>query len=125
MQDAAAVRSSTSDTAPAVEAGMRSRDRGVAVMLTAAVLEALRLRLKHYLAQQPHWHDEASLVVNIFEKSARELLGPLESAQAAAPGFLLLERGMHVRFGRSELAMRLPSLLASLAGLALFAVLTW
>ena len=43
------------------------------------------LRLKHYAAAGPYWHDEASLVVNIFEKTAADLLGPLESAQAAAP----------------------------------------
>ena len=99
--------------------------RALAWPLALAMLLGVGLRLKHYLARHAYWHDEASLVLNIFEKNATELLGPLESAQAAAPGFLLLERGVHVLLGRSELAMRLPPLIASLGGIAIFAWLAW
>src|SRR5688572_26123385 len=99
--------------------------RVIAVLLAAAVALGVGLRLKQYFARNAYWHDEASLVLNIFEKTAAQLLGPLDSAQAAAPGFLLIERGVHVLFGRSELAMRLPPLIASFAGIAVFALLAW
>ena len=99
--------------------------RVITLLLAAAIALGVGLRLKHYFARNAYWHDEASLVLNIFEKSAAQLLGPLDLAQAAAPGFLLLERGVHVLLGRSELAMRLPPLLASMAGIALFALLAW
>jgi len=99
--------------------------RAVTLLLAAAILLGVGLRLKHYFARHAYWHDEASLVLNIFEKNAKQLLGPLDLAQAAAPGFLLLERGVYVLLGRSELAMRLPPLLASLAGIAIFSWLAW
>ena len=107
------------------ETRARHSPRAIALLLAAAIALGVGLRLKHYFARNAYWHDEASLVLNIFEKSAAQLLGPLDSAQAAAPGFLLLERGVHVLLGRSELAMRLPPLLASMAGIAIFALLAW
>lgn len=101
------------------------KHRTLVLLLLAAVLLGIGLRLRQYALKNAYWHDEASLVVNIFEKTALELLGPLESAQAAAPGFLLAQRAMHVMLGRSELAMRLLPLLAAIAGMLLFARLAW
>ena len=63
------------------------RQRAYRLMLVAVVL-GIGLRLRQYLAQQPYWHDEAMLVLNIFDKDASGLLGPLDSAQAAPPGFM-------------------------------------
>ena len=100
--------------------------RAVTLLLALTIAVGVGLRLKHYFARTAYWHDEASLVLNVFEKTALQLVGgPLDSAQAAAPGFLAIERGVHVLLGRSELAMRLPPMLAAVAGIALFAHLAW
>jgi hypothetical protein len=128
MQDAVASNSSAprdADAAASAGVAAHARTRAISLLLAAAIVLGVGLRLKHYFARNAYWHDEASLVLNIFEKTATELMGPLSSAQAAAPGFLLLERGVYVLLGRSELAMRLPPLLASMAGIALFALLAW
>jgi hypothetical protein len=129
MQDAIASNLDAADeraTAPDQQLRVAGESkRAITLLLAAAIALGVGLRLKHYFARNAYWHDEASLVLNIFEKTAAQLLGPLDSAQAAAPGFLLLERGVHVLLGRSELAMRLPPLLASMAGIAIFALLAW
>jgi len=111
-----------SASSPAEEVSSR---RLMVALLGLAILLGVGLRLKHYLARHAYWHDEASLVLNVFEKTALQLLGPLDSAQAAAPGFLLLQRGVHVVLGRSELAMRLAPFLAAIAGIAIFSLLAW
>src|SRR5687768_18032724 len=56
-----------------------SRRRWLIVLLLALLVGA-GLRVGQYLAQRSYWHDEASLVLNVFDKPARELLGPLDSA---------------------------------------------
>ncbi|HUY89152.1 MAG TPA: hypothetical protein VMV10_10485 [Pirellulales bacterium] len=76
-------------------------------------------RLRQYLAATSFWHDEAYLLLNIFNKSFADLVGPLTHEQAAPPLFLWALRSCYVTLGSSELAMRLPALVASLAALAL------
>ena len=69
------------------------------------VLAGAALRVAQYASRQSYWNDEASLVLNIFNHTARELLGPLDHDQASPPLFLLALRGMYVTFGRGEYAM--------------------
>jgi hypothetical protein len=97
--------------------------RALLVLLAFAMVLGVGLRLKLYFDRAAYWHDEASLVFNIFEKPVPELLGPLDFAQAAPPGFLIIERAMHVLLGRSELAMRLAPLIAAMLGFAIFAMI--
>ncbi len=74
------------------------------------------LRLREYFACPSYWYDEAYLLLNIFDKTYLDLLGPLREDQAAPPLFLWLLRGLYLAFGGSEWAMRLPALTASIVG---------
>lgn len=75
------------------------------------------LRVRQYAACPSYWYDEAYLLLNVFHKSFRGLLGPLREDQAAPPLFLWLLRGLYQLAGGSEWWMRLPALAASVAGL--------
>jgi hypothetical protein len=69
------------------------------------------------------WHDELALARNLVEKSLHELLtAPLDYAQVAPLGFLLVEKAAIEVFGNNELALRLFPLLCALISLPLFAV---
>jgi hypothetical protein len=78
---------------------------------------AARCRLYFYGAS--YWYDEAYLLLNVFGKSAAQLLGPLGDEQAAPPLFLLLLRSLYVAAGPGEWVMRLPAFAATLLALAL------
>jgi hypothetical protein len=73
-----------------------------------------------YLANRPLSIDESFLALNLIAKSPVELLHGLDFKQAAPLGFLEVEKLAVDVFGRSEYAMRLLPLLASLASLVLF-----
>ncbi|HEV3002999.1 MAG TPA: glycosyltransferase family 39 protein [Pirellulales bacterium] len=88
-------------------------------LLLALVLLGSAARLRQYAATTSYWHDEAFLLLNVFQKSFSELVGPLSHDQAAPPLFLWILRTCYLTGGPAELAMRLPALLASLAALAL------
>ncbi|MGH7134746.1 MAG: glycosyltransferase family 39 protein, partial [Pirellulales bacterium] len=92
-------------------------------LLGALLLLGSAARVRQYLAQSSYWHDEAYLLLNVFPKSFFELVGPLSHEQAAPPLFLWLLRASYLALGPSELAMRLPALLASLATLGFMAPL--
>lgn len=95
--------------------------------LLAAVLVGVGLRMAQYGANVPLWHDEATLVFNIVEKDAAELMGPLDAypdaPQASPPLFLLTERGVYERWGESRLALRALPLLSGVLALGAFALL--
>jgi len=64
--------------------------------------------------------DELAVLRNVATRSASQLVSqPLAKTQVAPPLFLLLEKACLMWFGRSEQALRLPALLASLAALQL------
>jgi hypothetical protein len=98
------------------------------VLIVLVVLGAL-FRFAQYASDRSYWHDEAFLVLNIFQKDAGQLMGPLnaapESPQAAPPLFLLAQRGVYLGLGGSEFAMRLIPLGLGVAALVLFALLAW
>ena len=84
-----------------------------------AVGLGLVLRLYRYFLNTPVWRDELWILRNIVHKSFRELLGPLDAAQAAPPLFLWLERALFLCLGPSAMVMRLVPVLASCVALIL------
>lgn len=89
---------------------------------TIVVLVAIgaALRVWQYLANSSLWLDEAALARNIIDRRAIELFGPLDYAQIAPIGFLLIEKGVVSLFGTSEYALRAFPLLCGLLALFLF-----
>lgn len=83
------------------------------------------LRLWQYFANSSLWMDEAALARNIVERSTASLLQPLDYAQAAPPGFLLVEKAIAAILGPSELALRLFPLVCGLGALLLFSRLAF
>ena len=92
--------------------------RALPVVVAALVLLGLLARLRQYAAGASYWYDEAYLLLNIFDKDWRELLGPLRDNQAGPPVYFWSLRAVYRAAGPSEWVMRLPAFLASL--LALF-----
>ncbi len=88
------------------------------------VLAGMAPRLRQFFEARPLWMDEALLAGNILDRSSLGLFGPLDHAQVAPPGYLLLLKGSVALFGATEYAVRLPSLVAGLLALVLLAVLT-
>ncbi|HTU92005.1 MAG TPA: glycosyltransferase family 39 protein, partial [Gemmataceae bacterium] len=92
-------------------------------ILFALFALGIALRVRQYAACPSYWYDEAYLLLNVFDKSFVDLLGPLRENQAAPPLFLWLLRGLYQLAGGSEWWMRLPALAASVAGLLVMAPL--
>ena len=70
----------------------QSSDRRLAGrLMLAAIVLSLTCRTVQYLADRSFWHDEASLVLNIREKTAGQLMGRLDYEQASPPLFLLAD----------------------------------
>ncbi|MBV8906999.1 MAG: glycosyltransferase family 39 protein [Acidobacteriia bacterium] len=81
------------------------------------------LRIAHFLGVGSLWHDEACLALNIVQRNFFQLLKPLDYDQVSPIGYLWIEKAVTLLLGSSEAALRLPSLLASLAVLVLIALL--
>ncbi|MGI4886302.1 MAG: glycosyltransferase family 39 protein [Janthinobacterium lividum] len=85
-----------------------------------ALLVGAALRLWQWRLGTTFFMDELAVLHNVATRSAGQLVSqPLAEAQVAPPLFLLLEKACLVWLGRSEQALRLPALLASLAALLL------
>lgn len=80
-------------------------------------------RVARYLMAMPIWGDEAMLLVNYQTRDFADVFGPIEYCQIAPLLFHWAEMASLHLLGPSEWSMRLPSLMASLAGLGLFCVL--
>jgi 4-amino-4-deoxy-L-arabinose transferase-like glycosyltransferase len=90
---------------------------------TAARLPALAgaaLAVWLFLSERGLWLDEASLGLNLLERSAAGLLRPLDHGQAAPLLYLLAAKAAATVMGPSALSLRLPSLLAFLLTVTLF-----
>jgi len=85
--------------------------------LTAILLLGIALRGWHYLRNDPMWHDEAALVVNVLTKTYPEIWGPRLFNETGPPLFLWLEKAVVAVLGDSTHALRLIPLLAGIAGL--------
>ena len=79
------------------------------------------LRVAEYLPNRSLWRDEASLALNITNRSLLELLSkPLDYNQGAPLGFLLIQKLAVQIFAANEYALRLFPLLCGIASLFLF-----
>jgi hypothetical protein len=85
------------------------------------VVIGIVLRLWQYLSNPSLWIDEAALARNIIDRPVRALFGPLDYAQVAPPGFLLIEKAAVLTVGSSEYALRLFPLICGIASLLAFA----
>src|SRR5687768_1088800 len=93
---------------------MRSKAAWV-VWALIAFGAAVRLRL--FAAGRGFWYDEAALALNLVNRSAVELLRPLDYRQTAPPLFLWLERLAVLLAGPSEYVLRALPLVAGIATL--------
>lgn len=93
------------------------------ILLPAAVLTGVVLRLAQYLDNRSLWIDEATLAKSILTRSFAGLLESLEYRQIAPVGFLMMEKLMVLLFGGGELALRLFPLVCGLLSIGLFYVL--
>jgi hypothetical protein len=79
------------------------------------------LRVWQYAADASLWIDEAALARNIIDRPVSLLFSPLDYAQVAPPGFLLIQKAAVLTIGSSEYALRLFPLLCGIAALLAFA----
>lgn len=103
----------------------RYREIAPAVLVAVALVAGAALRVFAFARNPSLWIDEAMLALNVVPKSAADLLGPLDWNQGAPVGYLMLAKAAVAAFGGSEYALRLPSLVAGLAGLLLFVPLAY
>ena len=95
-------------------------------LLLALAVAGIALRLAAYLANRSLFIDEAALALSVRDRSLPDLLSrPLDYAQTAPAGFLVLLEASTGLFGESEYSLRLPALLAGVASVPLFALLAW
>jgi hypothetical protein len=98
------------------------RDSRLRIAMAAVLLAGVAVRLWEYLGNASLWLDELALSENILNRSMFDLLvKPLAVGQSAPTGFLAAVKLSSMLFGTSELALRVPSFLFTLAGLFLFA----
>ncbi len=82
------------------------------------------VRLIQYISNRSLWADEATLALNIVNRSYSQLLQPLDYGQGAPIGFLMVEKLAVQVFGDNEYALRLFPLVSGIFALFLFYQLT-
>ncbi|MBT9316598.1 glycosyltransferase family 39 protein [Leptothoe spongobia] len=92
------------------------------IMAGIIILISGLIRLIQYGFNRSLWGDEASLAVNLVNRSYGELLRPLDYNQGAPIGFLWVEKLATQLFGNNEYSLRLFPLLGGLAMLLLMYV---
>jgi len=88
----------------------------VALIIVVGVAERVRL----WAADNSLWLDEASIALNVVERSPLRLLQPLDYGQVAPPVFLELMKLATWAFGPGELALRLVPLISGIAACVVF-----
>jgi glycosyltransferase involved in cell wall biosynthesis len=78
------------------------------------------LRLAQYASGRSLWLDESYLALNVLARSYSDLLGTLDYAQGAPPGFLLTVKLLSDALGSGEEVLRALPLAAGLLSLLLF-----
>ncbi len=89
------------------------------ILLWLLVGLGVLLRLAQYLYNRSLWVDEAALALNIRNRSFSELFYPLDYAQAAPIGFLIVEKLLYQTLGHSEYVLRLFPFLCGVIALFL------
>ncbi|MFB2834759.1 glycosyltransferase family 39 protein [Floridanema evergladense] len=84
------------------------------------IIFGIFIRVSQYLSNRALWGDEASLALNIVNRSYLELLQPLDRNQAAPPGFLWTEKLFTQIFGNNEYSLRLFPLISGIVSLIAF-----
>lgn len=83
------------------------------------VLFGVLLRLRQYLANRSLWLDEATLALNIVNRSLVGLTRPLDYGQGAPIGFLLIEKVSICALGNRDYILRLFPFVAGVASILL------
>ena len=98
------------------------RARWQVIAIVVACIVGIALRVMHLSRRGNLWLDEAMLAQSIVDRSPRGLLfSPLDFHQVAPPGFLQALKLSTLLVSPIEIALRLPAMLYSIAGLILFA----
>ncbi|MGL5081154.1 MAG: glycosyltransferase family 39 protein [Microcoleaceae cyanobacterium] len=84
------------------------------------VLLGILIRSVQYINNRSLWFDEASLALNIVQRSYQDLLKPLDYNQAAPPGFLWIEKLAIQLFDNHEYALRCFPFISGLISLVVF-----
>jgi hypothetical protein len=89
------------------------------MVMVAALLVGIAVRLLHFVRGRPLWMDEALLALNVATRPVGELVPPLDYAQSAPLLFVWLQRMAVVLGGVNEWALRAVPLLAGIGALFL------
>jgi hypothetical protein len=92
---------------------------GMAILM---VCVGALLRLRQFAANRSFWIDEASLALNIVNRSFEGLLRPLDYVQGAPVGFLFLQKAIILALGNRDYILRLTPFIASLLSLVLMSM---
>lgn len=84
------------------------------------IILGISLAIFNFLNNRSLWLDEASLALNIANKSTLELLQPLDYYQVAPIGFLLMEKAFASLGGNTDWSMRIFPLLSFLLSIPIF-----
>ena len=109
----------TSERVPAQPVAGPETSRAWDRVALALVLLGAALRVALWAQQRSLWIDEARLSLNIASRSYLGLLPPLDYEQAAPLLYVWIERAVVGLFGVSEASLRLVSLVAGMATVAL------
>jgi Dolichyl-phosphate-mannose-protein mannosyltransferase len=106
---------------PHISAVAARRASSLAVLAWALTGTGLALRLVQYLSNRSLWWDEATIALDVLQRSSLEFLRPSATYNQTSPlGFLLLERLATQIFGSSEYALRLVPFVLGILSLFLF-----
>jgi hypothetical protein len=89
----------------------------------AIIGAGLAFRLSQYFSGRSMWLDEASLALNVLDRSIGGLSHQLDFGQGAPLGFLVIVKVLVVALGKSEAVLRLFPLLCGIGALPLMYVL--
>ena len=103
-----------------INAGPVGPGVSISAVSIALLVAGAALRIWQYLSNNSLWLDEAALARNIVDRAPRHLLQPLDYAQVAPAGFLLIEKAVVSLLGNTEWGLRLFPLLCGLAALLIF-----
>jgi hypothetical protein len=78
------------------------------------MIAGVLLRLRSYLLNPSFWADEASLALNLVNRTFGQLTQPLDYQQGAPIGFLFIEKFLMTLLGNNEYALRLFPLVAGI-----------
>lgn len=103
-----------------VDRGTVSDDRWFVRASWWFVALGILARLVRYLVDYPIWHDEAFVAASLWDRGFADLARPLEYGQVAPWLFMVIERGIVLCLGYSEMTLRLFPTVCSIASVAVF-----